>query len=185
MPNIAQVLKDEIQRLAKKEIKTPTSQLRKGLVALKRSVADLKKRISELERENRRLTATTRKRQQQQPAAPSDETASVWFTSKGIRSQRGKLGLSQADFAKLVGVSSLTVYQWERKEGKLTLRGPTKAALAGIRGIGVREARQRLEEQDEGEKKTAKKKAKSKGRKKVVGKKVKKKAAGAKGRKRR
>jgi len=180
MPNIAQVLKEEIQRLARKEVKTPASQLRKDLVSIKRTVADLKKRITDLERENRRLTAAEKKRQQQQPAAPSDETASVWFTSKGIRSQRAKLGLSQADFAKLVGVSALTVYQWERKGGRLTLRGPTRAALAGIRGIGMREAKRRLEEQAEGENKGVK----SKGRKKAAGKKSKKKVSRARARRR-
>jgi transcriptional regulator with XRE-family HTH domain len=53
------------------------------------------------------------------------------------------LGLSAKDFGKLIGVSSLTVYNWENGKSK-----PRRSQLPGIisvRGLGKREAIRRLE----------------------------------------
>jgi transcriptional regulator with XRE-family HTH domain len=54
--------------------------------------------------------------------------------------------VTQAQFARLAGVTSQAVYQWERggARGKLGLRKQTAAALAGLRDLGVREAKARL-----------------------------------------
>jgi transcriptional regulator with XRE-family HTH domain len=60
-----------------------------------------------------------------------------------VRAQRERLGLSAADYAKLVGVSSLTIYNWEH--GKTRPRAEQLAALVALRGIGKREALHRLE----------------------------------------
>ena len=49
MPNLAAVMKDEIRRLARKEIKAETA-------AVKRSVAQHRKDITELKRQVRDLT---------------------------------------------------------------------------------------------------------------------------------
>ena len=61
-----------------------------------------------------------------------------------MRSLRRKIGLSQDAFAKLVGVSSNAVYQWESKPGMLRLRDNTRAALLAVRKLGAREAKARL-----------------------------------------
>jgi DNA-binding transcriptional regulator YiaG len=60
---------------------------------------------------------------------PSEETKKARITSTTIRSLRSRLGLSQADFGKLAGVTTGAVYLWESKEGPLNLRDKTKAAL--------------------------------------------------------
>jgi DNA-binding transcriptional regulator YiaG len=145
MPNIGKVLKDEIQRLARKEGKALTVKLRKDTVAAKKVLAGIKKRITQLERTAKQLIAQERKRAKLQPAT-AEAGESHRFSAKGIRSLRRKLNLSQADFAKLAGVSSLSVYQWERKEGRLNLRGATKTKLSELRGLGARKAQKRLEE---------------------------------------
>jgi DNA-binding transcriptional regulator YiaG len=62
-----------------------------------------------------------------------------------IRSIRAKLNLSQAEFAALIGVNGQSVYQWEHKEGRLTFRGNTKAAIVALRKLNRKEAQQRLE----------------------------------------
>ena len=46
----------------------------------------------------------------------------------------------------LAGVSLATVYNWEHAEGTLKLRSAARTKLQELRGIGVKEARQRLEE---------------------------------------
>jgi DNA-binding transcriptional regulator YiaG len=144
MPNIAKVLKDEIQRIAKKEIKTSASELHKSNVSLKKTLADLRRQIASMKQEVRQLKKFQGKQAKAEPQVTSEAAEKLRFSAKGIRSLRSKLKLSQADFAKLVGVSSLAVYQWERKEGKLALRQATKSKLAEIRSLGRKEALGRL-----------------------------------------
>jgi DNA-binding transcriptional regulator YiaG len=141
MPNIAHVLKEEIRRLARKEIRSEVRPLRKEKAQMRRYVAALKRRAAALEREIKRLyrVAPT-------PAAPPETAKRSWITSRGIRSLRRRMRLSQKQFAKLTGVSGQAVYQWERRGRKLDLRKRTQAAIAAVRHLGAREARRRLED---------------------------------------
>ena len=60
-----------------------------------------------------------------------------------VKAQRKRLGLSADNYARLVGVSSLTIYNWEH--GKSRPRKEQLAALVAVRGIGKREALKKLE----------------------------------------
>lgn len=144
MPNIAKVLKDEIARISRREAKAAFGGIGKSNSGLKRIVASLKKRVAFLEKENRRLTATVKKIPS--PQAPPDDTQKIRLTSRGIRSLRNRLRLTQAEFGKLMGTTPHSVYLWERKEGALKLRDKTKAALLSIRGLRAREAKEKLAE---------------------------------------
>jgi DNA-binding transcriptional regulator YiaG len=68
----------------------------------------------------------------------------VRFVAKGLRSQRNRLGLSAGDFGKLVGVSAQSVYNWESES--TYPRGEQLSKLAALRGIGKRDAEQRLKQ---------------------------------------
>lgn len=150
MANVAGVLKAEISRISRKEVKAAVKGISKSNVTLKKTVVDLKRRLTQLERDNKRLKATQTKHHAPTLAIPADEVKRARLTSKGIRTLRKKLGLSQVAFGKLVGATHQAVYLWESKEGNLNLRPKTKAALLALRGIGVREAKRRLAEgQDE------------------------------------
>lgn len=116
MPNIANILKNEIQRIARKEIKTSASELHKYNVYLKKNLAELRRQIAAMKQEVRQLKKLQCKQQKAEPGV-TEAADKLRFSAKGIRSWRRKLKLSQADFAKLMGVSGLAVYQWERKEG--------------------------------------------------------------------
>jgi len=59
---------------------------------------------------------------------------------------RTKLGLTQAQFGKLLGVSSLSVSKWERTQGTVTVRNRTLVALRRARGLGKREALKSLQD---------------------------------------
>jgi len=146
MSNVAKVLKAEIARISKREANSATQGIGNSNTWLRKVVADLKKRVVLLEKESKRLVATMKKYQEESPPVPPEETSKARLTSKGIRSLRGRLGLSQAGFAKLVGVTTHAVYLWENREGALSLRDKTKAALLSIRGLGAREAKQKLAE---------------------------------------
>ena len=77
------------------------------------------------------------------PQAP-EEAKKAGITSTTIRSLRKRLGLSQADFGKLAGVTTGAVYLWEKKKGPLNLRDKTKAALLSIKGMGTKGAKEKL-----------------------------------------
>ena len=145
MPNIGTLLKEEIRRLAKREIRAATAVLRKDNARLKRDVANHKRRLAVLERDNRRLVEVANAKLKKAPTAAAEEVEKARFGSRAVRALRKRLKLSQADFAKLLGVSTGTIFLWEKEDGPLTLKPRTKAALVGARKLGVRDARKRLE----------------------------------------
>jgi len=147
MSNVVKILKAEIARISKKEARSATQAIGKSNIWLRKTVADLKKRLVLLEKENKRLVATVKKYQVAQPEkTEQEEGMKARFTSRGIRSLRKKLRLSQADFGKLLGSTPHAVYLWEKKIGALNLRDKTKAAILSIRGLGAREAKEKLAE---------------------------------------
>jgi DNA-binding transcriptional regulator YiaG len=147
MPNIAKILKEEISRISRKEAKAAVSPTRKPSVRSRKDIADIKRRVALLEQANRLLLKRLSGIEGAQPAAASVEPAGkAWISGKGIKSLRKRLGLSQVEFAKLVGVSSMSVMRWEQKPGMLKLRGAAKASVFSVRKLGAREARERLAE---------------------------------------
>ncbi len=77
-------------------------------------------------------------------AGPDSGSRRSRFSAKGLKASREKLGLSADNYGKLVGVSGLSIYNWE--QGKARPRESSIAALMSIRGIGKREAARRLGE---------------------------------------
>jgi len=140
MPNIASVLRDEITRLARKELRSHTEGLKKASAQHRRDIAALKRQVVKLERQVSRLGGQVITKT---PALPDSESAvSVRFTAKGLRSQRQRLGLSAADYGKLAGVTSRSIYNWEQEIA--CPRQEQSAILATLRGIGKKEALARL-----------------------------------------
>ena len=147
MSNVVKILKAEISRISKREAKSATKAIGKSNTWLRKTAADLKKRLVLLEKENKRLVAAMKKFQVEEPQKPDQEEGKkARFTSKGILALRKKLRLSQADFGKLLGTTPHAVYLWEKKLGALNLRDKTKAAILSIRGLGAREAKEKLAE---------------------------------------
>lgn len=144
MPNITQVLKEEIARVSRKELKQDLLRLKQDTVWLKKSLADFKRRIVALERQNRLLKAKSSRLEKVSTPEPK-KLQKMRATGKMIRSLRDKLGLTQAELAKMLEVSGQSVYQWERKEGRLRLRENAKSALQRVRQMGKREVRAELE----------------------------------------
>ncbi|MCC8363612.1 helix-turn-helix domain-containing protein [Lysobacter sp. A6] len=134
MANIATLLKSEITRLARKEVKAQIEALRKSGASYRRDIAALKRQVTDIQRQ---LAVATRSSKR---AAPSEstESAKVRFSAKGLKSHRAKLGLSAGDYGRLAGVSGQSVYGWET--GKTMPRASQVAALAALRGLGKREA---------------------------------------------
>jgi hypothetical protein len=146
MPNVAQVLKAEIARISRKEIRAAVASIRSSSVSLKKSVAQLKRRVDALERENKRMAATLKKSPAMLPPLPDAQGKKPRITAKGIRSLRRKLKFSRDAFAKLVGTTAQTVYLWENKQGALRLRGQTVTGVLALKAMGKREAKAKLSE---------------------------------------
>jgi DNA-binding transcriptional regulator YiaG len=145
MPNVMQVLRNEITRLARKEVKGSVSKVHKPTVQLKHDVAALKRTVSALVKANNIMQGVLEKMVSAQPAEAPEQDAKARITGKGIRSLRKKLRLSQVEFGRLVGVTAQAVVNMEKKQGPLAVRKVTRAAILTIRGIGAREAKARLE----------------------------------------
>lgn len=141
MPNVATLLKAEITRISRKEVRLLVEPLRKQSVALKREVAALKRDRDDLRREIAQLSKATRRRTAEtaEPAA----SPKARFSPSGLKSLRKRLGLSAADFGKLAGSSGQSVYLWEQEKARP--RPQQVARIAALRAISKREAARRLE----------------------------------------
>jgi DNA-binding transcriptional regulator YiaG len=139
MPNIAVVLRDEITRLARKEVRSQTASARKASTQYRRDIAALKRQVKGLEKQ---LAALRRTAGRTAPQPTSKPGTPARFMPTSLRAQRKRLGFSAADYAKLVGVTAQSIYNWER--GISRPRQAQAARLAAVRGIGKREAVERL-----------------------------------------
>jgi DNA-binding transcriptional regulator YiaG len=145
MPNIAAVLKDEITRLARKEVVRQTEGLRTHISSYRSEIAALKRKNDTLEKQLRKLERVIGTTKRAGASAAEEESSSqrqLRFSAKRLATHRQRLGLSAADYASLVGASSLSIYKWEK--GEVRPRDKQLAALASVRGIGKREAAERL-----------------------------------------
>ena len=141
MPNIASILKEEIARVARKEVRAETQPLKKSAAHYRSDIAALKRRVAALEKLVSRLGKTAT--QKALPAETGEPTGSFRFSASGLQAQRKRLGLSASEAAALLGVSDQSVYKWEN--GKTRPRASQFAAIAALRSMSKKEAAARLE----------------------------------------
>ncbi len=135
MPNIQQVMSEEIRRLARKELKTELTEMKKQFAAMRKLIVEQNRHIKALEKLAPAPVATPKAAPQ-----PTDEAApskAVRITADRIRKLREKLGLPQSKFAVLLGVNLHSVHFWEA--GKTEPRDAQKRKIAAIRDMGKRE----------------------------------------------
>jgi DNA-binding transcriptional regulator YiaG len=135
MPNIASVLKSEITRIARKEIRAEVDGLKKTVSGHRSEIAALKRRAQSLEQELKRVQKSMPKPE----SLPIEETGRTQrFSAKGLASQRQRLGLSADAVGILIGTSGQSVYNWEA--GKARPRASHLAAIAALRGLSKTQA---------------------------------------------
>ena len=140
MPNIAVTFRQEISRISRKEIRSQTQVLRKASAQYRRAIAELKRHASTLKSELARLKRRAGKDGVAQ--TPGAQSTRVRFSAKGVVSHRNRLGISAADYGKLIGVTGHTIYKWEH--GTSRPRKAQLTALASVRAFGKKEALARL-----------------------------------------
>ncbi|MEJ7930444.1 helix-turn-helix domain-containing protein [Ramlibacter sp. AN1015] len=143
MPNIAAVLKTEIARVARKEIRAETgafaktnAEQRKQIYALRRQVGELQRALKQLQR-GQRSSASTKENPQ------SEVGPALRWRPEGFAQHRKRLGVSAEQMSRLIGCSALSVYKWEA--GKVRPRQAQLDAIARVRKLSKSEAMQQLE----------------------------------------
>jgi DNA-binding XRE family transcriptional regulator len=140
MPNIASILKSEISRVARKEVRAETQGLKKAVSGYRAEIAALKRRTQALEQALRGVS----KAQSKMAPVPEDGASSrpLRFTAKGLAAQRRRLGLSAHDVGLLVGASGQSIYNWEA--GTARPRAKLLPSIAALKTMGKKEAAARL-----------------------------------------
>ncbi|MDP2761167.1 MAG: helix-turn-helix transcriptional regulator [Sideroxyarcus sp.] len=141
MANIATVLKEEVIRLARKEVRSELAGLKKASVQYRSDIAALKRRVATLEQQLSRLGKATT--QNVEVKAESDSETKVRFVAKGFKSLRQRLGLTAEVMGALLDVSAQSIYSWE--SGKSSPRKQQLPKIAMLRGMSKREVSAILE----------------------------------------
>ncbi len=142
--DIKQVFSDEIRRLARKEIKQAVIPLQESINSLKKLVNEQKKQIAALEK---RCPEAEVEDDILSSIVPIDTEKNVRLNASGIVRLRNKLGLTQAEFARVLGVAMHTVSVWE--QGRRVPRATHKIRICALRKIGKRELKRLLEQSTE------------------------------------
>ena len=133
MPNINNLLREEIARVSRREMRKQMAVLQRSSAAYRRDIAALKRQVAQLSRDaaraNRAKPATI--------APEPDSSVRHRFVASGFRTLRHRLGLSASQMGKLLGVSEQSIYNWETKVA--TPRRAMLPRIAELRGKGKRE----------------------------------------------
>ncbi len=141
MSTFAVVFKDQVNKLARIQIRKEVGKIKKASAQHRRDIAALKRVIASLQKQIKQ-TGSARAAAVAGADEKSASLDNVRFSSRSVKAQRQKLGLSAKDYGKLLGVTALAVYNWE--QGKSRPRSHHMAKFVAVRGIGKREAYARL-----------------------------------------
>jgi len=134
MTELANALKTEISRLARKELKAQLEPLKRSAAQSKAQLAVLREEVGELKRQLKALEKKTRRPIDQ--SAEVQKTTRQRFTAKGFATMRSRLGLSHAEMGRLIGASDQSVRKWE--DGAAVPRLKFQQAIFALRGVGKR-----------------------------------------------
>ena len=135
MTTFVNQLKSEIARIAKKEIRAETQQLKKSSAQYRSDIAALKRHIVALEATVKKLS-----KGQLKPVLKVDKESStpLRFRASGFATLRKKLDLSAEQMGKLIGVSAQSIYHWEAEKSRP--RASQLPAIAAARKLTKKEA---------------------------------------------
>ncbi len=135
------LLKTEMARQAKRSLKADMVDVSKKLNAQRKEIIALKRQLTDLSKAIKKIGRLAPKTPTRVEAVDSDQK--LRFRAAGFASLRKKLGVTQAEMARLVGVSTITVLKWEK--GSTRPRASQLASIAAVRKMGKREARTKLD----------------------------------------
>lgn len=147
MATFADSLKREIARVARKELKDEIASLKTSLATHRSEISGLKKQVATVQAEIKRLARAkqplAKEVRQTDPRSVAEAPKSkpgrkVIFTAERLKAQRIRLGLTQEQMGRLLGVSSLSVWKWE--SGSSVPRASRVPEILSQLSLGKREA---------------------------------------------
>ena len=141
MSDIINSVKEEILRLAGKQAAAQVGKAQQVAAHYRSEAIELRRLVKQQEKEIKYL------KKQVPVEQPEDaQLEGVRFSAKSVKSQRRRLGLSCEQYGRLIGVSTLTIQNWE--SGKSRPRRQQLLVLVAVRNIGKRAALAKLAELD-------------------------------------
>ena len=164
MGKIESMIKSEIQRLARREIRSTFRPLKREVRSMRLKLSGLMKGFGTLNRITKEQVQ--RASEQFKLESSPEEIKIARFSPARIRALRLKKGLSQKELGMLIGVSLGTVVLWEK--GKITPKAERKGALIALRKLKKREIKRVLAEKKAAEPRKEKAKARPARRRKLA-----------------
>jgi DNA-binding transcriptional regulator YiaG len=141
MGKVGSIIKSEIIRLAKGEVRRVSIPLGKDVRLLKSTVSQLRKSVLSLERFAAQEQKELSKREMRLEATP-EEIKQSRFSPRLLQSLRKRLGITQKELAILAGVSVGAAHLWET--GKFRPKDNKMGVLVALRKLNRREVRELL-----------------------------------------
>ena len=143
MPNIATLLREEISKIARKEVQDQVRELKQTVREQRDAIARLEKQIGSAKAATKSAAAKPAAKVRK-PAGDGDRRKQLRISPNTIKKHRKRLKLSQADLGEILNVSTNTVLRWEAGTSK-----PRRKHLPGLdqlRTISMRELKKKLSE---------------------------------------
>lgn len=152
MANIASVLKSEIARVARKEVRTEIESLKKANTQYRSAIAQLRRELAEVQRQLKqqghqvarqaRVANTSVAVAGNASADGTAQSTGRRFSASRLAAHRAKLGLSAAAYGALVGMSGATIYNWE--QGKSRPSAEQLERLVAVRALSKDKVAERM-----------------------------------------
>ncbi len=120
----------------------PSARRKKAAPERKKSSKAAVKRTVKRQTKTGNGNPATRKAKVRKPSRPTNKARPI--TGKAVVRLRIKFGMSQGEFAKLLGVSVPTIGNWEKKSGTLALRSRSLDAWDAAKRLTKRQARGKI-----------------------------------------
>ncbi len=114
MVNFTSVLKSEIARVARKEVRTEIESLRKASTQYRSAIAQLRREVAALRKDLTKAGRPVAAAARQAPGPVGRGAVTRRFSAARLAAHRAKLGLSAAAYGKLIEMSGATIYLWEQ-----------------------------------------------------------------------
>ena len=144
MANFAQLLKEEIIRLSKKEVRTAMQPVLNAIQTLRKANAEQKKKLEELEQMFQKCLSYSSE------SGPSSDEKSSSLDKKtrlgagGIIRIRKRLALDRQTMARLLGVNPNSIFLWEH--GKNKPRPQMRMKILALRNLSKKDIQEHLKE---------------------------------------
>ena len=143
MGKVETIIKSEIVRLSKREMRKVSVPLGRDIRLLKSTVSQIRKAVLVLQRFVAQKQKELPKREIRLEAPP-EEIKNARFSPALIQSLRKRLGITQKELAILAGVTVGAAHLWET--GKFLPSGEKRGAIVALRKLRRREVRELLDQ---------------------------------------